>query len=112
MAYSEARSVSARDFSMAKISNYHSLPHVTQPILTKYRMLKPGNDLIIEEQSGFWCTIFTEKKSQVNQMSLCRCERTEDNLCELVIKWISEHYDWKNDPKFVKAYQSYTKRGI
>ena len=28
------------------------------------------------------------------------------------MKWIGEYYDWKSDPKFVKAYQSYTKRNI
>jgi len=30
----------------------------------------------------------------------------------MVLKWINEYYDWKNDSKFVKAYQNYTKRNI
>lgn len=28
------------------------------------------------------------------------------------MKWIDEFYDWKNDPKFVKAYTNYTRRNI
>ncbi len=30
----------------------------------------------------------------------------------MVLKWINQYYDWKNDSKFVKAYQNYTKRNI
>jgi hypothetical protein len=30
----------------------------------------------------------------------------------MVIKWINDYYDWKKDPKFVKAYQNYTRRNI
>ena len=28
------------------------------------------------------------------------------------MRWICEYYDWKGDPKFVKAYQNYTKKNI
>lgn len=72
MALSEARSISARDFSLNKTGNYHSLPHITQPILTKYRFPRQGADYIIEEQSGFWCTIFGDN-NRPQGITLCKC---------------------------------------
>jgi len=30
----------------------------------------------------------------------------------MIMRWINEFYDWKGDLKFVKAYQSYTRRNI
>lgn len=110
LAYSQIRSTTGNDLSKSNAGSYHSLPHITQPILAKYRIPRPANELIIEETSSFWCTLL----SITNQtaLSLCKCERTEDGQCELVIKWINEYYDWKNDPKFTKAYQTYTRRNI
>ena len=96
--------------SVFKNGNYHSLPHITQPLLSKYRQIKKGNELVIEEQSGFLCSIFGNTNG--HRMTLCKCERTEDGHCELVMRWINEYYNWKEDPKFVKAYQSYNRRNI
>lgn len=88
----------------------HSLPHVTQPILSKYRSPRPSNELVIEENASFWCSLFS--KSPVQGLSLCKCERTEEGHCEMVMRWVEEFYDWRNDSKFVKAYQNYTRRNI
>ena len=30
----------------------------------------------------------------------------------MVMNWIGEYYDWKNYPKFTKAYNNYTRRNI
>ena len=30
----------------------------------------------------------------------------------MVMNWVGEYYDWKNDPKFTKAYNNYTRRNI
>ena len=110
LAYSQIRSTNGHELSKSSASNYHSLPHVTQPILAKYRLPHPPNELIIEEASSLWCRLFAI--SSAPALSLCKCERTEDNHCELVLKWINEYYDWKGDPKFAKAYQTYTRRSI
>ena len=110
LTYSEARSLSGCNISARKSLIQHSLPHITQPILSKYRIPKPANQLIIEESTSFWCSLFGKSHSQ--NLALCRCQRTEENYCELVMKWIDEFYDWKNDPKFVKAYTNYTRRNI
>ena len=45
-------------------------------------------------------------------LSLCKCERNEEGYCEMVMRWVGEYYDWKNDPKFTKAYNNYTRRNI
>ena len=50
LSYSQVRSISGNDFSKSTIGsgNVHSLPHITQPILAKYRIPRPTNELIIE----------------------------------------------------------------
>lgn len=110
LAYSQIRSTNGHELSKSSAGSYHSLPHVTQPILAKYRLPRPANELIIEEASSFWCRLFAVTSQPA--LSLCKCERTEEGHCELVLKWINEYYDWKHDPKFSKAYQGYTRRSI
>jgi hypothetical protein len=109
LAYSQIRSTSGNELSKSR-ANYHSLPHITQPILAKYRISRPANELVIEETSSFWCRLFSISSRE--KVSLCRCERSEEGHCEMVMRWIEECYDWKKDSKFVKAYQNYTKRNI
>lgn len=50
LAYSQIRSTTGNDLSKSNVGsgNYHSLPHITQPILAKYRIPRPANELIIE----------------------------------------------------------------
>lgn len=81
LAFSQIRSTTNNDLSKSSAAggNYHSLPHITQPILAKYRVSRPPNELIIEEDSGFWCKIFSFSTS--TGMSLCKCERTEEGHC-------------------------------
>jgi hypothetical protein len=57
-----------------------------------------------------WCKIFGS--SDNNGISLCKCQRIEEGYCELVMNWINDYYDWKNDKKFIKVYQNYTRRNI
>lgn len=110
LAYSQIRSTNGHELSKSSAGSYHSLPHVTQPILAKYRLPRPPNQLVLEEASSFWCSLFTI--SSPPALSLCKCERTEEGHCELVLRWVGEYYDWQKDPKFSKAYQTYTRRSI
>lgn len=87
LGYSQIRSTSGNnELSRTKNGNYHSLPHITQPILAKYRIARPSNELVIEETSSFWCKLFSISSRE--KMSLCRCERTEEGHCEMVMRWI------------------------
>ena len=95
---------------MQKMMNRHLLPPISQPILSTYRMSKPGSDLIIEENQSLWCSVFGG--SGKSQLNLCRCERTGEGYCELVMGWIEEYYDWRGDRKFSKTYRSYTRRNM
>jgi len=45
--FSQLKSVTGNDFFSSNIGNQHNLPHITQPILAKYRIPRNPNDLII-----------------------------------------------------------------
>lgn len=110
LAYSQIRSTHGHELSKSSAGSYHSLPHVTQPILAKYRLPRPSSELVLEETSSFWCSLFASSRPQA--LGLCKCERAEEGHCELVVKWVGEYYDWQRDPKFSKAYQGYSRRSI
>lgn len=109
LGYSQIRSASGKEWGNPR-QDYHSLPHITQPILAKYRRPRVGDPLVIEESSGFWCSLFSMESRE--RVSLCKCERTEEGHCEMVMRWVEEYYDWQKDRKFVKAYQNYSRRNI
>ena len=72
LAYSEAQSFSGYNLSARKETSQHSLPHITQPILTKYRNARPYNELIVEETTSFWCSLFGKSEAP-QSLSMCKC---------------------------------------
>jgi hypothetical protein len=110
MAFSQIRSSVGNDLYGSRVGTQHSLPPITQPLLAKYRLNREPNKLVIEESQSFWCKFFGGENE--HSLSLCKCERTEDGLCSLVMGWVAEYYDWQTDPKFGKAYHNYTRRNI
>jgi hypothetical protein len=45
--FSGIKSVTGLDFYQSNIGSQHNLPHITQPILAKYRTVRNANNLII-----------------------------------------------------------------
>ena len=43
LAYSQIRSLSGNELTNSRAFYQHSLPLIAQPLLTKYRTIKPGN---------------------------------------------------------------------
>lgn len=48
LSYSQIRSNTGNDLFGSQVGNHHSLPHITQPILAKYRIPRNPNELIVE----------------------------------------------------------------
>lgn len=45
--FSQLRSTTANDLHQSNIGSQHNLPHITQPILAKYRSLRMTSDIIV-----------------------------------------------------------------
>ena len=69
--YSQMRSLSGNELTGSQVGNGHSLPNITQPILSRYRNPRPCSPLLIEESSSLWCSIFGSGRE--GKSALCPC---------------------------------------
>lgn len=34
----------------------------------------------------------------------CKCSHSQNNICDLILCWVEEHYYWKTDGQFHRIY--------